>query len=328
MNLIFKLGIFPLLFFTFAVITHAQIPTSIDGVTIDTSVSNPRPGQSIEVSLESFSIDLNSASVVWLVAGKTQEQGIGLKSINVVAPKSGPGLTITAVIKPSGAGEIRKTITIKTGSVDIIWEAHGYSPPFFRGKLPYMYQNSIRLIAMPHLSRDGVSELDPKTLVYSWKKGGKYIENGQGYGKQSVEIPAEDIPKPLEITVEVYNREQTEKTEGAITLEPTEPSLSFYEEDALYGILWNKALTGRVSLKNSEMKILAVPYGFNINNNTYAWSINSIEQPDLIRNRSITIRAKEDTEGSSDIELDIRNQSSILQGARDEFSVFFNKKAE
>lgn len=312
----------------FAVNAFAQMNISMDGVTIDTNISNPGPGQVVEVSIESFSFDLNGSSIVWTVNGKTQSQGVGLKKTSVIAPKLGIKLNVSAIIKGSDGREITKSITIKSSYVDIIWESNGYTPPFFLGKIPYTYQNSIKLIAIPHISKDGIKEIDPKTLVYSWKRSGKYIDNGQGYGKQSIVIEADDLPRPLEVTVDISTREETEHIKSSINIEPSEPSLVFYEDDSLYGILFNKSLTGRIPLKNSEMKVLAVPFGFNLKNqnNAYTWSINNIEQTDLSKNRSIVIRTKGDTSGSSSVNLDMRNLDSILQGAVAGFTVYFNKK--
>lgn len=327
MKLLLKISIITL-FCVFALSANAQIATPIDGVTIQTSNTDPRPGDKVSVYVESYNINLNSSSIVWLVDGKVQSQGIGIKEIDVKAPKIGSKVIVTVNIKAPDGKEVKKSLTIATGAVDIIWESNGYVPPFFKGRLPFAYQNSIRLIAMPHLAKEGGKEIDPKTLVYSWKLGGKYIEAGQGYGKQSVEIQADDIPKTLEISVEVSNREQTLHTAGSINLEPSQPSLSFYEEDPLYGIYYNKSISSDVTMKNSEMKILAIPFGFNMDKmlNEYNWSINNIDQPDLIKNRSITIRTKGDIDGSSNIDLSIRNQDNILQGAGGQFTVYFNKR--
>ncbi len=330
MKLIFKLSLFTILLAISASHAHAQIPSTIDGVTINTEVDNPKPGQTVGIYVESYIVDLNSSSIVWIVDGKTQNQGIGIKRTEINAPKIGGKVTISVIIKAPNGAEMRKSIVIKSGSVDIVWETAGYAHPFFEGKLPFVYQNKIRFIAMPNLSKDGVKELDPKTLVYTWKQDGKYVENGQGYGKQYVEIQASDIPKTIDLTVEVHDRDQTVSSQASISLEPTEPTVSFYEEDSLYGLLFNKALADRTPLRNSEMKVIAIPYGFNMhkNTNSYTWSINDIYQPDLVKNRSITIRTKGDADGSSNIALDIRNVDSILQGARSAFTVYFSKKQE
>lgn len=329
MKLLLKLSVFFLLI-TFAFTLHAQVPNSIDGVTIDITPSNPKPNQKITAYVESYNYDLNAASIVWIVDGKTTEQGIGLKEISLTAPAIGKTMTISAAIRTREGKEVRKQLNLKTGSVDIIWESNGYRPPFYEGRLPFTYQNNIKLIAVPHLSTNGTSEIDPKTLVYSWKLGGQYIENGQGYGKQSVEIPGGNIPKPLEISVEVSSREGTENAKSSISLTPSEPTLAFYEEDALYGVLYNQALSESTRLKNREMKILSVPYGLNTQNQdiTYTWMINDIEQQNLVKNRSIIVRTKGDANGSSMINLDVRNNDRILQGIRGRFTLYFTKAQE
>lgn len=307
---------------------HAQLITPLDGVTIALDDSNPKPDQEVEVSVESYNFDLTSSALVWLVNGKVQNQGIGITKTTVTSPKIGSAMDVSVRIKGSDGREVNKSITIKSGSVDIIWESDGYYPAFFKGKLPFSHENRIKLVAIPHLAKDKTHEIDPKTLVYSWKLGGKYIDNGQGYGKQTVFVDAGEIPKTLEISVDVSNREQTEHTVGLITLDSDSPALSFYEQDALYGILFNKSLSGNVALLNSEMKIIAIPFGFNLKNKdvTYNWSVNGIDQEDLLKNRSIVVRTKGDTGGSSSINLDIRNQDNILQGANGGFMVNFNKK--
>lgn len=327
MKLIFKLSIITLFIFTFNTqFTHAQVTGEIEQVSIKTDTNNPKPDQKVGIYLESYLLDLNSASIIWFVNGKNQAQGIGIKKIEITAPKIGTKMTILAIVKTAEGREIRKTYEIKTGSVDIVWETGGAAHPFFDGKIPYVYQNKVRFIAVPHLSVDSKKELDPKTLVYSWKLDGKYVEEGQGYGKQYIEIQSGDIPKNLNVSVSVYNRSQSEGSESSITLEPGDPSLSFYEVDSLYGVMYNKAIVGDKKMKNSEIEILAIPYGFNKNSrNIFSWLINGVYQNDLQNNKSITLRTKKDIDGSSSIDLDIKNDDNILQGARSGFTVYFSK---
>ena len=332
MKKIFLIIFFTILFTPFNY-TNAQFQSPIDGVTISNSPEKPGSGDDVTVTLESYLIDLNSSSIVWLLDNKEISKGIGIKKVKVKAPIAGKKSQISAIINTSDGRNIRKAIIIKSGSVEIIWETvKAYAPPFFHGKNQFIYENFIKFTAMPHLSTDGIKEIDPKTLVYRWKLGGKDIPNGTGYGIQSIEIHSGEIPKPLDISVEVYNRNQSESANSFIKLEPTEPIASFYEISPLYGILFNKALVNSVDLNNSEITILASPFGFNYNPNnsklSYLWSINNIEQENLQKNQSITLRSKGDVEGVSNISVDIRNENDILERAISEIQVNFKKKSE
>jgi hypothetical protein len=312
--LLFFLSLFLLTFGT----VNAQYQAPIDGVTISNSPERPAPNETVTVTIESYLIDLNSSSVIWLVDGKEVTRGIGVKKITTKAPNVGKRITVLAVIGANNGKEVRKSVTLKSGSVDIIWEtSRAYATPFYKGKNPFVYENWIKLIAIPHLSSDGIKEVDPKNLVYRWKMGGKDIENGTGYGVQSIEIKASEIPKPLDISVTVYTRDQREEADGFIRLEPVEPALSFYEISPLYGILLNKSLTNIHTLNNAELNLMVAPFGFNFNskNNklSYLWSINNVDQQELTKNQSIILRPKGNVEGSSNINIEVRHENDILE---------------
>ncbi len=313
-------------------IVKAQVQTPVDGVTISSDPEKPAPEENVKVTLESYSVDLSSASIIWNQDGKNIGHGVGLKEITIKSPIIGKKTIVTAIISSNDNREIRKGIVIQSGAVDIIWETKSYTIPFFKGKNPLVYQNKVKITAIPHLSSDGKKEVNPKNLVYKWKRDGKYIDGASGYGNQSVTIDSGDIPKPLDISVDVYTRDQNQNTINSIKINPTDPSISFYEIDPLYGILFNRALNNRFSLNNSEITLLAAPYGFNNENNSknlsYVWSINGLEQSDLTKNQSITLRSKPNTEGSSEIGLDMRDITAIMQAARSTIEINFKKRAE
>jgi hypothetical protein len=305
---------------------NAQVQSPIDGVTISSDPVNPAPNNNVKVNIESFVLDLNSASIVWLSNGKNIASGIGKTEITVKSPEIGKKLVLSVIIKINSGREIQKAIVIESGSVDLIWETSGYTPPFFKGKNPFVYQNSIKVTAIPHLSIDGVNEVDPKKLIYQWKEGGKYIEGASGYGKQSAIIYSNNIPKDIDISLNVYTQDQAHSADKTFTFSPTEPSVGFYEIDSLYGILLNKDITDKFYMKNSEAIVIASPFGFdNIKNVKYNWQINNVEQPDLINNQSITLRTKGDADGSSNIAISISN-NKLLQGVSSLFTAVFKKK--
>jgi hypothetical protein len=308
--------------------TNAQIEKPLDGVSISSFPKNPEPLEKVTVTLESYLVDINSALITWFSNGKNINHGIGMKEITVKAPSGGSNLTIIAILKTSEGREVQKSVAIKSGVVDLLFESINSEPPFFDGKNPFVYQNKIKLIAMPHLYTFDSRELDSKKLIYQWKMGGKFIDGASGYGKQSILINGGDIPKTLSITVEVYNREQTVAATGKIEMEPTDPFVIFYENNPLYGIYYNKEVSSKLNLYNPEITLVAYPFGFNLGKNllTYVWSINNIEQPNLSKNQSITLKTRTDTGGSSNVGIDIKNVKNILQGTQSSLNINFKKK--
>ena len=312
-------------------ITNAQIPGSLDGVDIKSEPKNPYPKQNVEIRVESFNTDLNSASIVWLINGKNFKRGTGITSINITAPPLGQTTKVVVAILTVEGKEVEKIITVSSGDVDLVWESDGYKPPLYKGKSLFAYQNQLKVTAIPHIAKNkNGDEIPPNTLVYKWKENDKVVQDQSGFGKQSLLIKS-DLPKSSFIEVEVTTKDGSSKAQSSINLVPSDPSITFYEEDPLYGIMYNKALKDRVVLSNKEINLLASPYSFSLGNfkNSplkYIWSINSIEQPDLSNNQSITLRTKDETEGNSLITLDIKNQNDILQGSNNFINIYFTKK--
>ncbi len=330
MNSLLKYTLASFFLLSSATLAFAQIPVSLDGIDIKSFPVSPAPKQNVTVSIESYNTDLNGASIVWLVDGKNFSQGTGLKSIEITAPSIGSTKVVVAAIRTSEGREIQKRIVITSGEVDIIWESAGYIPPLYKGKAHFAYQNEIRISAVPHLSlgKSGV-ELNPNTLIYKWTVNDKVLQDQSGYGKQSI-IYKTDTPREINIKVDVSNREGSVKGMSSITLTPAEPSITFYEDNSLYGVLYNKALVNRVNLTNQEINIIAAPYSFSTNSGNpllkYAWSINGFAQNDLLGKQSITLRAKGDAAGSTLVSLNLRNEDDILQGAESSVTVYFSKK--
>ncbi len=310
---------------------HAQMPTvSLDGVNTEIEPEAPAPGESVTITLVSFNTDLNAASIVWLVDGKNLTSGIGKKSIVILAPQLGKITNVQAVIMTVEGKEVRKVIPVSSGGVDLVWESKGFVPPFFKGKAPFAYQNPVAVTAIPHLAGPNGVELDPKSLLYTWKVNSKGVPDQSGYGKQTLLIK-DDLPKSSEIELVVTSRVGSLKAASTLTLSPGDPAVSFYEEDPLYGILYNNAIVDLIRLSNQEITIRAVPYSFNLNTTnplTYVWSVNNLERNDLSTNQSITLRTKGDTEGQSRIGLEVKSSGNILQAARNAINVEFTKKKE
>ena len=311
--------------------TLAQgVPVTASSVDLTSSSDTPLPGQKIIITAKSFSIDINSSTITWTIDGKVSQKGIGLNQLEIIAPPLGKELRVGVSAVTANGITLTNSTIVGSGSVDMIMENNGYTPPFFKGKLPVAYQNNVNIIAIPHLADTKGVEYDPKTLVYQWKKSGRVVEDQSGYGRQVFTLVGDIIPREANISVTVSTRDGTKRTIGYINVSYDSPSLSFYIDSSQYGPLFNSAIGDSVFIgKEKETSILMVPYGFNkpvngIGNLLLTWMINGYEREELATNESVTLRSPDNTAGRSNIELTIRNKKDILQTASRGFSASFS----
>jgi len=310
---------------------QAQVPAT-SGIELTMSTDTPRPGQEVTVVARSYSFDIHSSNLVWAVDGKVVQRGVGLTTYVVKAPALGKKLAITVSATDNNGTQVSKSITLGSGSIDLIVETDGYVPPFFRGKVSPVYQNTVKIIAVPHLANAAGVEIDPKTLVYRWSRSGRLLEEQSGYGKQSISIVGDIVPRPFVLEVEISTKDGSTKATNLITIDAGEPFILFYVDDPLYGALYNRAVGENLRIgSQKEVRTLASPFGFNKKiaafrgNLEFSWNINGINRPELDSNQSVILRAPDETAGTSLIELRIRNLSDILQGAQAGFRASFSK---
>ena len=124
------------------------------------------------------------------------------------------------------------------------------------------------------------------------------------------------------------------QAETSTSIDYQSPFAQFYVNDPLYGTLFNRAIKNYITIgSNRESGVRVVPYGLNglvndLGDLSFTWSINGTEHPELSSNDSITLRAPENSDGSSDVSVDIHNAKEILQGISGNFSVKFKKSTD
>jgi hypothetical protein len=223
------------------------------------------------------------------------------------------------------------SITVESGTVDMIVENSGYVPPFFLGKLAPKFQNISKIVAMPHLADANGKAYDPASLVYTWRRDGQALQDQSGYGKQSVTLANGSVPRPFTVSVTVSTRDNTARTSGSIEVDSESPFILFYVNDPLYGPLYNRAIGSSVSIgSQKEAGIVAAPFGFDVGGAKalpLSWLINGEEHPELSSGYSVTLRTPDGEAGSSNISLNIANDQKILQSAFGSFTVNFAANA-
>jgi hypothetical protein len=276
-------------------------------------------------------LDINNANISWSINGKNTQSGTGLTTLEVNAPALGGRLSVRVSATTPEGTTVSSSIVVTSGSIDLIIESDGETHDFFKGKISPTYQSKTKIIAIPHISNSKGGEYDPKNLVYKWEKGDRVIEDQSGFGRQSLTVTGDTIPRPYEITVTASTRDGSFKTQTKTSIESNEPSISFYINDPLYGPLFNKVISSTIRIgSQKETGILAIPYGLNNSSSgfEYEWKINNIPKPDLSTGPYIIIRAPDQGSGSSNISLDIRNPDKMLQGVSGEVTATFTENTK
>jgi hypothetical protein len=315
----------------FSFTTNAQSASlTSSGITLSASSDNPTPGQTVTITAASYSFDIDTATIIWDVNSKQQKKDVGATTFQVNAPAIGKQTIVdVTAVTPDGAN-YSKSITISSGSIDMIIETDGYVPPFFKGKTPFVFQNTIKVIAMPRLADSFGHLYDPANLIYNWKEdNGTILSDQSGYGKQSISLKGNIVPRPYYLMVTASSRDGYAQGQSLVYINPQSPSITFYNDDQTYGPLFNKAIGSTIYIgTQKDVQALAVPFGFNLSAGNSSslnmdWLVNGTERSDLASDRSVSLRAPDDTSGTSDIELDISGISNILQSASASFSVSF-----
>ncbi len=116
------------------------------------------------------------------------------------------------------------------------------------------------------------------------------------------------------------------------TITLNNPSLLFYINSPLYGILFNESIAANYSLgSQEELTIVAKPYFFNIRNDTgsdsdYNWAVNDTPVKTAgPKNQLLLKQTNTNTTGTAKVSLEVKNLVKIFQIADAGFNVNFGK---
>jgi len=294
---------------------------------VEITPSFPRPNETVLINLTLFTEDLNSADITWYKDGRTVLSGKGETKYSFTAGPAGTETKIEIRIKLFGGASFSKTFTLNPASVDLIWEANSYVPPFYKGKALHPMQGGLKVVAMPEFIKGG-KRISPQNLIYKWSNGLNVYQSLSGYGKNVITIDGSLFGRDEEIKVLVTDPVSGLVAEGLLNVSPADPEIIFYENDPYYGHLFDIAIGSALSLKAEEVQILAAPYYFTEEESgvlKYEWRLNGQIIPNLSSSRTAIFRKPENSDGKSVISLRIENTNRILQQADGSLGVIFEK---
>ena len=302
--------------FIFLVATpaFAALPPSADAILINLSPEKPGPNTLVQASLHILSGgSAADVEIQWLINGVSVRKGKGETSASFRTGKLGSKTVLT--VRMSELEEmIEKTINLSPASVLLVAESDGTAPPFYLGKTLFSYHGATRIAAVPFFAGAASARANPKMLKYTWRIADRVPEGSSGVGRDIFTFYAKVPFRPTEITVEVESPDGSAVAEARIVAEATAPQVILYEDNPLYGILWNKALARGTTLTAPEIRVAAQPFFFNKADAPllqYNWTLNNLKigSPS---DDSIVFR-KEGAAGSADISVEVTNPKAMFQ---------------
>lgn len=202
--------------------------------------------------------------------------------------------------------------------IDFLVQGNTYTPPFYKGKTVWSNQSQVIITAIVNLP-------NPLNLNYRWSKNNIVLGTASGLGKNSLTFSDTVLGKPQEILLEVLSADGSLVSSSIIDLVPVPPVVLVYENNPLYGFLFNNAILGSYTMKNNERTLGAFPFFFSVFGRAdkdirYSWKTNTGETT----GSTVTYRAPERASGTSNVNLEIYNDQRIMQSAFKSFQVEFD----
>lgn len=309
-----------ILFFTFSTFVYAQEPVFLsqnleEQLIITTSPEFPEPFSEVTIRVENYLLDLDRSLITWKVNDAVVAEEIGKQTLTIPTRGAGVVLNITVEILDTENEKAIGSVRINPGSVDLIWEADVYTPPFYKGKALNTSESRVTLVALPHFKTLEGRLLSTREVLFEWITDKGVDVAASGLGKNTFTLSSDKVYKPRFITVRATSFDKSMVAERTIDLSIHKPEVILYEESPLSGIMFERALVSPVSFEDEEITLFAAPYFFSTGIPTspamgYRWEINgqSFEE----RSNRLTLRRDGDG-GSALVKLFIERADKYFQ---------------
>lgn len=297
-------------------------------LTISVNPAYPGPNSMVTLTAESPLLDLAGSDIEWSVNGASSGSG---QSIQV--PLGALGQETDVSVSVTGeSGSDSATATLVPTSIDLLSEANSYVPPFYLGRAVPGSGSSIRVMAMPHFANTDGSLVPSSDISFTWKLNGAVQAAQSGLGASSAVFPAATLYDSDDIDVTAVASGSSLSGETSITIRTLPPQLVLYEDNPLFGVMYQSAIPQSSVADESEDSFAAVPYFANVSSAndpllSYQWTVNSSAVAASPQDPSeITINAK--SGGTAAVGLSISNNSDPFFGASGSWQINFTSPSQ
>ncbi len=207
-------------------------------------------------------------------------------------------------------------------SVDLLWQADTYTPPFYKGRALWSNQSGITFVAVP----TGLG--NPSNLNYRWTRNGTVLGSISGPGRSTMRYSDSILGRAQTVSVDVISSTQEILASASVSLRPITPSILVYENNPLYGYMFHKEASGGYEISDIEVTFSIFPLFFTASHRMdglvgYEWRANNGAKEN---SNSATYRIPEGSSGTAQISAKAASSAMVLQEAAKSFSVRFGNR--
>lgn len=294
---------------------------------ISLSPEIPSPGESVVATVKSSYFEsLQKAEVIWHINNVERKKGLGLTTFQFLAPEAGETLELFVTVDRGNGSTFANFINIQTASVDLITEADTYIPPFYKGRSLFTPQSNVKIAAIASLFENGV-KLSKNQIIYNWYRNGEYITEVSGVGKDSAVFQGNMVSRPFNVSVIAESINSNLKAEKSILISTKNPKVVLYENNPIYGSVFEKSLSGTFNFDREEVGITAVPYFFSADRRDseylkYSWFENGREIGENTLGSFINyLNPNKEKNGISNLGVEIESNKNFLQNNSSYFQI-------
>lgn len=327
--------VFGVLLFLQTSTLYAQVAlsgTNLEALQIKVDPEFPAPQQEVAATISSNIVDLDRAKINWKVDGEPVAATGSAKRINFVANDLGENTRLTVTVQTAEGKTLSKEMVLKTATLDLLWEADSYTPPFYKGKGLATVGSNIKVVAVPDIRNSAGRKLSNDELIFIWKQANRVVSSASGRGKSSAVFPGPELYKDFDVMVEVSSLDQTAGAVNRLVLAPQMPQIHLYEFHPTLGSRIERALETSTDLPGGEISVIAEPYFFageskNNRSLSYEWSLNKEPVKNPSADPSLIVLRTNTEGGAAQVEVTIKHLSRIFQQASRTFGITFGSES-
>ena len=160
----------------------------------------------------------------------------------------------------SGGANYSQTISIQPQDVVLIAEPISSAPILYPGKPLVPLDGDVRVVAMANLKDANGRMSSPTTYSYAWTVDGVQIANSSGIGKEAIIVASPLQYRARDVSVAVTNSSGVLIGGASLSLTALEPSVRIYQNDPLFGIRFDRALSDSYTIAGAETTLYAAPF--------------------------------------------------------------------